>query len=551
MLVVMAYMAVMLASPQKKEEDTPPAPEAEGMDAHPSSLLSRLHANAALALTTVCLLYGTTINAATQVTICVPTSSTLRVYLALKQSGAQLAMAPTLEPWRALLTGAGTATLLARFSIGEAPLEALPSALQDASADILAAPLDYRVLAGNPFLVCSEGAHVAVNAVGCYIFVCLVIFPAFTFFFVRLALLRRMGDPAVVGVPTAEHWNSGGLRAHYLPLPPLLECLVGDPSAPARTRQPHPASSSGEGPQLTEQESREVEELNLSYTLNPLVARAALASLHEAASLRSARLAWEEGRKLSREASALLDRTPSAFDHPTAPLIKPWTVGERLPSVFFFKQLDQLVLYLLTIPAAFNASRTVGASSLPYAQAATLNAFLLLAIVVLMGLSAWAAMRFSLFRDFDMWKRNALVAVCGLTALAGAINFVSWLKEEGGVAGLDGLLLGLTALLFGFTLLLLLYLVRGFFSALEHASKAEAQAVRDLAAELEALKARGREPKAGGLAAHSVNPLFFFRAEGAVAGKGSLALPAGKALPIGRGRQYHKSIGVHLRSSNN
>ena len=518
-------------------------------------------------------------------TICIPVSSSLRAYLALKQSGAQLATAPSLAPWRELLlTGAGggdsstaaadaaaaaaASLLLAQFSIGEVRLEALPAALQDASADILAAPLDYSVLAVNPFQVCGEGAHVAVNAVGFYAFVCLAAFPAFSFFFVRLALLRRMGDPAVVGVPTAEQWNSGGLRAHFLPLPPLLERLVGDPcSAPALKkggaatttcatattsgRRPSPtaaAAADSSNPPLTEHEKKEVEELNLAYTLSPLVVRSALASLREAASLRSAKLAWEESRRLSREAAALLDKTPTAYDHASAPLIKPWTVGERLPSGFFFKQLDQVVLYLLTIPAAYNAARTAGASSLPYAQAATLNAFLLLAVVALMGLSACAAMRFSLFRDFDLWKRNALVAVCALTALSGVINFVGWLKEEGSATGLDGLLLGLTAALFSLTVVLMAYLLRGFFAALEHSSKAEGQ----LAAEVEALKAMGKELQQGGALSPGSPLRRSRRGWGGGGGGGGGDSPA-RRPPIGRGRAEPPLAAaplpsVHLRS---
>ena len=178
-----------------------------------------------------------------------------------------------------------------------------------------------------------------------------------------------------------------------------------------------------------------MEELNVAFTLNPLLISAVVASLQEKAKARAAAKAREEGRALAAQAAALLDKTTKAFDHPSAPLIRPWTVGERLPSTFFFKQLDQLVLYLLTIPSAYNTARTVGSFRLPFTQALALNVVLFFAICFLMCVSAGAALSFNLFRDVELWKRNALVAVCALTALAGGINFVSWLQEEGDIGG--------------------------------------------------------------------------------------------------------------------
>jgi len=239
-------------------------------------------------------------------------------------------------------------------------------------------------------------------------------------------------------------------------------------------------AGAGEGGSVgAELEREEAEALRSAYsTLNPLSLSAALAMVREAASSRGAAAAAEargEASRLAGEAAALLDGTPMAYDHPSAPLIQPWTVGDRRPSGFYFKQLDHVVLFLLTIPAAYNSARTVGASQLPYSQSLALQVCLLLAVVLLMGLSAAAAIRFGVFREAEQWKHKALLAVFALTALSGLLNFVSWVGDEVAGASVGTLLLCLAGLLFVCLVLLLLYLITNFFLALQLAAKAEAE----------------------------------------------------------------------------
>ena len=421
-----------------------------------SAPMRRLHGYAAQALTGMCLLYATTINASTQVTLCIPTQTTLRTYLSLKQSGVQLTTAPSLQPWWRLLD-ASAATLLARFSIGEAPLGALPPALQDASTDILAASLSYKVLATNPFLVCDEGVHVAISAVGFAAFVCLVCFPIFSFFIVRLALQQRMGDAGLVGQPTAQQWRDG-LHRHWLPLATLL--------ASCRAL-------------LRGAQGREGHKGARRYIPTPLLGDSSAAAATEEQTRAEQQQAWEARAK---EAAALLDATPKAHCSGAAPMLHPWTVDDRQPSSFYFKQVDQLILFVLTIPTAYNAGRTVGASALPYPRALALQVSLLVAVLGLMAASARMTMLAGSYREHDLWKRNAVLAVQALTALTGALNFVSWMGEEGGAANTAGTLLAFSALLFMGTLILLAYLLRSFFRALEASCKAEAEQARAEAA---------------------------------------------------------------------
>ena len=505
------------------------------------ALLQRLHGWAGTALAVICLIYATAINAGTQVTICMPVRTSVRSYLALKQSGAQLATAPALQPWWGLLSDASAAAQLAGYSIGEVPLQALPPALQASAADILASQLSYSVLAVNPFLVCSEGIHVVISAVGFAALVSLILLPPLSFFAVRLALRARMGDPAIVGRPTAEQWR-GGLHRHWLPLASALRaaagrlgCAVkgpggsaGPPSGALRLLTPGPGSQ--EVPADGDSAAQE--------------------------------------RTLAAEAAALLDASPQAFNAPEAPMIRPWTVGDRRPSSFFFKQMDQAILFLLSIPTAFNASRTAGAAALPYAQALALQVSLLLAIVLLMAVSARVALGVGLFQPHDAWKRSALLAVFALTTLAGVLNFVGWVRDvgAGGGGGAASFLLAVAIVLFTGTVALLGYLVWSFFRALEASCKAEAEQARAEAAAAQERRGAAAAAAAAAATGRGLGDSFFsvenplrrsHKGRGSSRGSGagqwlgssagggsSRSLDSqGRPMPLGRHRPLHSDKG--------
>ena len=490
------------------------------------ALLGRLHASAGKALTIVCLLYATTITAATQVTICMPVQASVRSYLALKQSGAQLVSAPSLAAWWGLLNEPGAVDVLSSYSIGMVPLQALPEALQASSADLLAAPLSFRVLATNPFLVCAEGIHVLINAVAISVLVSLCLLPPLSFAAVRLALLARMGDAEVVGRATAERWV-GGLRKHWLPLPSALKAVVTGASQGAASV------------------SLALSSLKAATRADP-GAPPPPASAADSSAAAAAEAAASKARvqALEEEAAALLDATPQAYDSPAAPLLHPWTVGDRRPSAFYFKSLDQVVLFTLAIPTAFNASRTVGAASLPYEQALALQVSLLLVVVGAMALSARMALGVGIFPAADAWKRNALLSVFALTALAGVLNFVGWVRDVGIGSSVEELLLGLSVALFAGTVVLLCYLVWSFFSALDASCKGDAE--RAKVAALAAAGAVAPAPAAPAWGFSVDNPLHRGRRGGALDSASSSSSLASTARQMPLGRQHRALQGQGL-----
>jgi hypothetical protein len=249
---------------------------------------------------------------------------------------------------------------------------------------------------------------------------------------------------------------------------------------------------------------------------------------------------------LEAQAAALLDATPRAHSGPAALLLHPWTVGDRRPSRFYFTQLEQLVLFLLTLLTAFNAGRTAGSGSagagagagaasaaassaapLPYAQALTLQALLLALVLACTALQAFAALRLNQFKPADAWKRGAQLGVLALTALAGALNFSAWAGAP------RGLMLTLASLLFAGVLVLVLYLARSFVGAVEAAARQageDARASGGGAAAAAAAAAAGTAGRAG--AGASTTAQFFVR-NPLVAGVGAAAGAAGKAGAAG------------------
>ena len=462
----------------------------------PSWLLPLLHRHSSHALTLLCLLYATALNAATQVVSCIPARDTVRNYLALQQSGAQLAAAPSLAQWQSLLGAGSSQQLLQAHLFSAAPLASLPPALQEAAPAILAAQLDFAVLATNPFQVCYEGPHTAIFSFALAVLVCLVGFPLLSFFAVRYALRERMGDESVVGKVVVRQWKEVG--AHWLPLPGTFTPLLASPN--------------GGGAVVPQ-----------STTVSGIEEAEAVAAAVALAAATAAKRQLAAAAEQAERAAALLDATPRAYAGPAAPLLHPWTVGDRRPSRFYFSQVEQAVLLVLTLVGAFDAGSERGAGGgtpyMPYAQAQALQGLALGLTLGCMGALAYATTALDQFHELDDWKRRALLGVLALTALSALLRFVTW----AGGSGAAGAVQALAGLLFAGTLSLLLHLLRSFVTALESACRAEAAAAAAAAGALGAQGGKAAGSEAEGRAFSVRNPIL-----------GSPESPV--RMPLGRGR---------------
>ena len=313
--------------------------------------------------------------------------------------------------------------------------------------------------------MCYEGSHSLIQPVALSLLLALLLFPAASFFAVRAVLQARLGDASVVGLEVAEEWRSVG--AHWLPLPTLakLQQLGQLGQQPGQQL----------GQQLGQQHMSQIP-AQTALTVAEMEAAEAAEASAAAAAAALCKAQAEAHAVLAVRAAALLDASPRAHAAPTALLLHPWTVGDRRPSRFYFSQLEQLVLFLLTLATAFNAGSQrdpgSGATVLPYVQALALQVVLLVLTLACMAAQAYATLRLGQFREADFWKRDALVAVLALTAMAAMLNFVAWM------GGAGGLVVALAVSLFAGTVLLFLFLLRSFFSALEASCKAEAAASR-------------------------------------------------------------------------
>jgi len=408
-------------------------------------------------------MYAIVTNSAGQVTICRSLQDNVRGYLANIQYGELLKTSPSLAPYASLLSTPGAAKLLTGYAFGEIPLSSLPPAFQTSAADILSTPVTYSVLASNNFMVCSEGIHPYIFTWGIFMLVGVTGgFPFLAFFFVRAAIKARMNCVELVGPDVYREWKE--VEGDWLPL--HWQAIRGF---------------------LCAWRGRGVKKEG------------------------------EEGERHER-ADRLINSTLRAVNDNTAPIIAVWTVGERLPSVFYFKSLDQALITFLAIPAAYTAGVTQGGGMDPN------NAVLLQIATLLITLLATGGMAYityfrTLFPPHDMWKQQALIWVLCLTGLAGLLNSLTFFQEKEALNNrMPSPSLKTAAqvfsyiLFFGF-LALAVYLLLSFFRSLEAASKHLAEATRlkatptpeaASAQHVESLRARG----VATTETFSINPLY-------------------------------------------
>ncbi len=427
LLVLLAFTWVTSQRAGSAEEAAEERAEAEACEAAqvaglplppPSTPPTLLHRAASLALWLLLFLYPMVTNASLQVLMCSNTPTTVAGYMALVSDGTHLRTAPELRSSYATeLSTPGFGGALQGYLSGTSPLSALPPTLQPRVKDFLATPLVVPTLTSDPFFVCFEGAHTAAYTMGWTMLLCV------SLAFPLAALLSvAFGIHRRMGLlPATAGWQ--GVSAHWPPLP-FWCCKRGAGATPATDASVKPPS-----------------------------AAAAEAARHIDASL------------------PLL----------STPLLARFVAGDRRPSCFYFTTLDQALLLLLAIPAAYNA--TVDAVANPK-KALLLQGLAMGGIVAATVGMARLSILVQPFALKDQWRHRVVLGVLGLTGLLAVLNFLSWSSTttDGSTPGGLRLRQAGLAVLLAFTVLafaLIVYLLYNFFASLREAAKQEGRERRE------------------------------------------------------------------------
>jgi len=496
-------------------------------------------------------MYAMVTNAASQVVMCYNSLTTVRGYLSLQQTGLLLspALTPSLQPYSATLTPlAKTRPILLAFAAGDISLDDVPSGpLRDGIAAILAQPVTVPVLSSDPYTVCHEGAHRGIWPVAFAVLVGVsMLFPLLSLILVHLGIRVRMGDPDIRAVGSEEGmqreaarervaaWGRVGGSWMALPLPGL-------DFTSQRLRELRAKIAGAEAARA----ARETQELAAghAYVESPEEAHARVTLWGALQAARAESMA--QYRAALEEARCLIDGAPEVT---FTPLMRAWTAGDRRASLYYFTQVDQLVLLVIALPSAYNKGRVKGnaAQGIPATGDPVtygLQCFALALVLVVVGGTFVATLRAQPYAADKLWMHWAKLSILVLAALSATLNFVFFIRTEAASPSLavQGATIGLPYVMCVICALIFFYLVPSFMIYLFGVSKQEGvemAAGRKLALK-QMLQDRGEPPEEEAKASSAPdagrkwreNPLLL---KGGSASRQKLVL---RAAPLGRGKR--------------
>lgn len=325
--------------------------------------------------------------------------------------------------------------------------------------------LTVHVLNANPFVVCWEGAHRGVAAFAVAVLVLFVIaYPALTAVFVVCRMRQILASPAVRPEWQQAVASYAAARNTYLRSPgnKVLRWLeVAACGVPRHALAVAASRKSFAGAPALSRKSLQ------TVTANPLVARQQLAQTPDVAGKTGSAVA-QGSIAASVRPCDVIDACPVLLQDS---LVSRFVAGDYRASEYFFRQLDEAWLLLLSLVSAYLQSPQT-------AQQAALQAGLTFAILVAAAASiVWRQP----FVALDGWKHHVKVASLLVATLVTAVTLAQFLDADaGGVGSAHGAYVALVYVTFIANVALLACLVVAFWMYVLRRGAVVEQLGRDL-----------------------------------------------------------------------